>query len=127
MSAKVFVIRTAIALMAVLSFAVHNWTGFEPLKWLGLIFYLICFAMYARALFMSLTQTKRVTADLLVVTVMVVSFLAGQPLSGALVAWFISMGLAISFSSCRLFLCAGARHFSSSTPLIYVQFFNQKF
>ena len=102
MSAKVFVIRTAIALMAVLSFAVHNWTGFEPLKWLGLIFYLICFAMYARALFMSLTQTKRVTADLLVVTVMVVSFLAGQPLSGALVAWFISMGLAISFSSCRI-------------------------
>jgi Cu+-exporting ATPase len=29
---------------------------------------------------------------------MVVSFLAGQPLGGALVAWFISMGLAISFA-----------------------------
>jgi Cu+-exporting ATPase len=98
MSAKVFAIRTVIALMAVLSFALHNWTGFELLKWLGLICYLICFAMYARALFMSLTQTKRVTADLLVVTVMVVSFMAGQPLSGALVAWFISMGLAISFT-----------------------------
>jgi Cu+-exporting ATPase len=98
MSAKVFVIRTVIALMAVLSLAVDHWTGFEPLGWLGLIFYFICFAMYARALFISLTQTKRITADLLVVTVMVVSFLARQPLSGALVAWFISMGLAISFT-----------------------------
>jgi 1,4-dihydroxy-2-naphthoate octaprenyltransferase len=43
MSAKVFVIRTVIALMAVLSFAVHNWTGFEPLKWLGLIFWVIAY------------------------------------------------------------------------------------
>ncbi len=98
MSAKIFIIRTIIALMAVLSFVVHKWTGFEPLKWFGLIFYCICFFMYTRALFIALIQTRRVTADLLVVTVMVVSFLAGQPLSGALVAWFISMGLAISFA-----------------------------
>ena len=37
-----------------------------------------------------LGETKKVTADLLVVTVMIVSLLAGQPLSGALVAWFIN-------------------------------------
>ncbi len=85
------------ALTAVLCFAVHNWLGFELLRWIGLFFYFICFAMYLKALFIALTKTKRVTADLLVVTVMVVSLLAGQPLSGALVAWFISMGLAISF------------------------------
>ncbi|HAY21880.1 MAG TPA: cadmium-translocating P-type ATPase [Desulfobacterales bacterium] len=97
MSAKAFVIRMIVALLAVLGFAVHNWTGMAPLKWLGLVFYCICFAMYAKALVTALTQTKKVTADLLVVTVMVVSLLAGQPLSGALVAWFISMGLAISF------------------------------
>jgi Cu+-exporting ATPase len=98
MSAKIFVIRMVMALIAVLSFAILHWTGFKPLKWLGLIFYFICFAMYAKALFMTLTRTKRVTADLLVVTVMMVSFLAGQPLGGALVAWFISMGLGISFA-----------------------------
>lgn len=98
MFAKTFVIRTIVALAAVLGFAVHRWTGFEPLEWLGLIFYFICFGMYLKALFIALTRTKRVTADLLVVTVMVVSFLAGQPLSGALVAWFISMGLAISLT-----------------------------
>lgn len=98
MTAKVFVIRTLIALMSVMGLAVHGWTGLEQLRWLGLIFYFICFAMYLRALFIALTQTRRVTADLLVVTVMLVSLLAGQPLSGALVAWFISMGLAISLA-----------------------------
>lgn len=98
MSAIVFIIRTVAALMAVLSLAVHNRTGLEQIHWLGLIFYLVCFTMYARALFLSLTQSKRVAADLVVVTVMAVAFLAGQPLSGALVAWFISMGLAISFT-----------------------------
>jgi Cu+-exporting ATPase len=54
--------------------------------------------IYLKALFLSLSRSRRITADLLVVTVMMVSFLAGQPLSGALVAWFISMGLAISFA-----------------------------
>lgn len=97
MSAKLFIIRTLVALAAVLSFGAHKWTGFEPLKWLGLIFYSICFFMYLKTLLLAIFRTKRVTADLLVVTVMVVSFLAGQPLGGALVAWFISMGLAISF------------------------------
>lgn len=98
MSARIFLIRTIVALAAVLGFAVYRWTGFQPLNWLGIIFYCVCFAMYLRALFVALTRTRRVTADLLVVTVMTVSFLAGQPLSGALVAWFISMGLAVSFA-----------------------------
>ena len=98
MSAKGFLVRTIVALAAVSGFAVHWWTGYGVFSWLGMIFYLICLAMYSKALFLSLSRTRRVTADLLVVTVMVVSFLAGQPLSGALVAWFISMGLAVSFA-----------------------------
>ncbi|MEG3071370.1 MAG: hypothetical protein RQM92_11605 [Candidatus Syntrophopropionicum ammoniitolerans] len=98
MSAKVFITRTIVAIVAVLSLAVHIWTSFAPFEWLGLVFYAVCFVMYAKALFFALTKTKRVTADLLVVTVMIVSLLAGQPLSGALVAWFISMGLAISWT-----------------------------
>lgn len=98
MSAKTFLIRGMAALGAVLCFAGHGWTGHAILWWSGLLFYVVCFAMYTKALILSLFRTRRVTADLLVVTVMVVSFLAGQPLSGALVAWFISMGLAISFA-----------------------------
>jgi Cu+-exporting ATPase len=98
MSARGFVHRTVIALITVLSLTVYSWTGVEPLKWFGLILYFACFSMYLRSLLISLNRTKKVTADLLVLTVMVVSFLAGQPLSGALVAWFISMGLAISFT-----------------------------
>ena len=98
MSSKTFLTRTIVALAAVLCFAAQKWVGSELFRWPGLLFYLVCFAMYAKALFIALTQAKKVTADLLVVTVMIVSLLAGQPLSGALVAWFISMGLAISFT-----------------------------
>lgn len=86
------------ALIAVFSLAINIWIGFELLQWLGLVFYLICFVMYAKSLYLALAKTKKVTADLLVVTVMIVSLLAGQPLSGALVAWFISMGLTISWA-----------------------------
>ncbi len=98
MSSKTFLLRTIMALLAVLGFAIYNWVDLEPFRWLGLVFYVICFAMYAHALYLALTKTKKVTADLLVVTVMIVTLLAGQPLSGALVAWFISMGLTISWA-----------------------------
>ncbi len=98
MSAKAFIIRTLVALVAVICLVAHQWTGFEPMMGFALIFYFICLTMYAKALLFALLKTRRVTADLLVVTVMVVSFLAGQPLSGALVAWFISMGLAVSLA-----------------------------
>ena len=98
MTAKGFFIRTIVGLAAVLCFAVHLWTGYGASWWLGLFFYGICFLMYMKSLLLALFRMRRVTADLLVVTVMGVSFLAGQPLSGALVAWFISMGLAISFA-----------------------------
>jgi cation transport ATPase len=98
MTARVFAIRAVATLVAVLSFAAYEKTSFETFEWIGLIFYFVCFFMYLRALFIALFRTKRVTADLLVVTVMVVSFLAGHHLSGALVAWFISMGLALAIS-----------------------------
>jgi heavy metal translocating P-type ATPase len=54
--------------------------------------------MFAQTLLRALIKMKKITADLLVVTVLVVTFLDGQPLSGALVAWFISLGLAISLT-----------------------------
>lgn len=98
MSPKKFIIRTIVALVAVLCFSLHAWIEFTPVKYLGLIFYFACFAMYLKDLYLALFKMKKVTADLLVVTVMTVSLAADQPMSGALVAWFISMGLGISFT-----------------------------
>lgn len=98
MSPKKFIIRTAIALVAVLCLSLDAWIEFSPVRYLGLIFYFVCFAMYLKELYLALFKMRKVTADLLVVTVMTVSLAADQPLSGALVAWFISMGLAISFT-----------------------------
>ncbi|WP_419657267.1 heavy metal translocating P-type ATPase [Desulfosarcina variabilis str. Montpellier] len=98
MSSNVFFVRMIIAAGAVLGFSWHHFSNFKPPFWIGMGFYIVCFAMYARAMALAMVRTKRVTADLLVVTVMIATFLAGKPLGGALVAWFISLGLAVSLT-----------------------------
>ena len=98
MSAKLFIARTLVALAAVAGLVVHKWTGIHLFLWIGLGCYAVCFLQYTHALWVALSRARRLTADLLVVTVMLVSLFSGQPLSGALVAWFISMGLALSFT-----------------------------
>ncbi len=98
MSSRAFLLRATVAAAAVSGFGAHAWTGWDPFWWLGLLLYCVCFALYAKTLAIALTRMKRVTADLLIVTVMAVSLAAGQPLSGALVAWFIGMGLFLSFT-----------------------------
>jgi heavy metal translocating P-type ATPase len=98
MSAKTFIIRALISGAAVISLALYGWLGFEQFRWLGLVLYIVCLAMFLRTLILSLVKMKKVTADLLIVSVMAVTLLDGQPLSGAIVAWFISLGLSISFS-----------------------------
>lgn len=97
MSAKIFFVRAIIALIAVAFISAYNRTGMPVLLWPGLVFYAVCSLMYLKALLSALFKTRRITADFLVVTVLAVSFLAEQYLSGMLVAWFISMGLAASF------------------------------
>lgn len=97
MSAKIFLVRAIIALIAVAFISAYNRTGMPVLLWPGLVFYAVCSLMYLKALLSALFKTRRVSADFLVVTVLAVSFLAEQYLSGMLVAWFISMGLAASF------------------------------
>ncbi len=98
MSAKTFAIRASVSGAAVVSLALYDWLGFEPLRWLGLVLYVVCLAMFLRTLIRALVKMRKVTADLLLVSVMTVTLLDGQPLSGAIVAWFISLGLAVSFS-----------------------------
>ena len=73
MSAKKFAIRASVSGASVISLALYNWLGFEPLRWLGLALYLVCLAMFLRTLVLSLVNMKKVTADLLVVSVMAVS------------------------------------------------------
>ncbi len=43
----------------------------------------------------------KVSAELLIVLVMTVTLIDGAPLSGAMVAWFIGLGLYISFTIIR--------------------------
>ena len=98
MSAKTFAIRASVSGASVISLTLYDWLGFDPLRWLGLALYLVCLAMFLRTLVRALVKMRKVTADLLLVSVMTVALLDGQPLSGAIVAWFISLGLAVSFS-----------------------------
>ena len=98
MGSKLFTKRSIIAAIAVLCLGLAQWKNIAPLQWVGLIFYLTCLGMYGKSLYNTLFKMRKITADLLLVTVMTVSLAAGEPLSGALVAWFISMGLAIAFS-----------------------------
>lgn len=95
MTAKKFLIRAVTALLALVCF----WAApaVPALKWAGLILYLLCLAMFVRTLVPALFKARKITADVLIVTVMIVSLLDKNPLSGALVACFISTGLAVSF------------------------------
>jgi heavy metal translocating P-type ATPase len=98
MSSRTLWIRAGVSACAVIGLALARWWDVAPLRWIGLVFYAICLAMLAQTLLGALFKMKKVTADLLVVTVLIVTLLDGQPLSGALVAWFISLGLAISLT-----------------------------
>jgi Cu+-exporting ATPase len=98
MSSRALWIRAGVSAGAIVGLALAQWWEVVPLRWVGLAFYAVCLVMFARTLLRALVKMKKVTADLLVVTVLVVTFLDGQPLSGALVAWFISAGLAISLT-----------------------------
>ena len=73
MSAKTFAIRASVSGAAVVCLALYDWLGFDPLRWLGLALYLVCLAMFLWTLVLSLVKMKKVTADLLVVSVMAVS------------------------------------------------------
>lgn len=72
-----------VALGAVLCLGLGKWQEIGPAVWVGMAFYFVCYIMYLKALVNALFKMKKVTADLLVLTVMTVSFLAGQALSGA--------------------------------------------
>lgn len=97
----VFLLRLIVALLAVVFLAIDVLYSMPFFYWLGLPFYLLCLALYAQGLLKSLLIMRQVSAELLIVLVMAVTLIDGKPLSGALVAWFIGLGLYISFTIIR--------------------------
>ncbi|MEA2033894.1 MAG: cation-translocating P-type ATPase [Euryarchaeota archaeon] len=94
-------LRTLVAFGAVIFFILDIFTDFAVIYAAGIITYLFCLLLYAEGLGKALFLMHKVSAELLIVLVMVVTLLDGEPLSGALVAWFIGLGLFISFTIIR--------------------------
>ena len=94
--AKPYVQRAVVTGCALLFLAIYIFVEVMPLFWLGLTLYILSMGIFLHSLIRSIIVNRRVTAELLIVSVMVVSLLNETSLSGAIVAWFISLGLMIS-------------------------------
>ncbi|MCD6530750.1 cadmium-translocating P-type ATPase [Candidatus Bathyarchaeota archaeon] len=93
--------RVVTAAISIVCFIVHSYFASIPVLLIGIIFYTLCLSSYLEGFLHNILLEHRVSAELLIVSVMIVSPLNGQPLSGALVAWFIGLGLFISFTIMR--------------------------
>ncbi len=97
----IMLLRVIAAVIPVVCFGVDALYDIPFLYWLGIPFYLFCLVLYLEGLLKSLLLMHKVSAELLIVLVMTVTWIDGEPLSGAMVAWFIGLGLYISFTIIR--------------------------
>jgi len=97
----IMLLRVLAALIPVVLFGLDALYDLPALFWLGIPFYLFCLAIYLEALLKTILFMRKVSAELLIVLVMTVTLIDGIPLSGAMVAWFIGLGLYISFTIIR--------------------------
>lgn len=97
----IMLLRVIVAVIPVALFGLDVLYDLPVLYWLGMPFYLFCLALYLEGLLKSLLLMHKVSAELLIVLVMAVTLIDGAPLSGAMVAWFIGLGLYISFTIIR--------------------------
>ncbi|MBL6987458.1 MAG: cadmium-translocating P-type ATPase [Methylobacter sp.] len=97
----IMLLRVIAAVIPVALFGLDALYGLPLVYWLGMPFYLFCLALYLEALLKSILLMRKVSAELLIVLVMTVTLIDGAPLSGAMVAWFIGLGLYISFTIIR--------------------------
>ena len=97
----IMLLRLIASIIPVICFGLDALYGMPVLYWLGIPFYLFCLAIYLEAFLKALLLMKKVSAELLIVLVMTVTLIDGEPLSGAMVAWFIGLGLYISFTIIR--------------------------
>jgi len=100
-SGDIMLLRVLAAVIPVILFGLDALYDLPALYWLGIPFYLFCLAIYLEALLKTLLFMRKVSAELLIVLVMTVTLIDGAPLSGAMVAWFIGLGLYISFTIIR--------------------------
>ncbi|MBU2570092.1 MAG: cadmium-translocating P-type ATPase [Gammaproteobacteria bacterium] len=97
----IMLLRVIAAVIPVVLFGLDALYDLPVLYWLGIPFYLFCLALYLESLLKSVLFLRKVSAELLIVLVMTVTLIDGAPLSGAMVAWFIGLGLYISFTIIR--------------------------
>lgn len=97
----IMLLRVLAAVIPVVLFGLDALYDLPALFWLGIPFYLFCLAIYLEALLKTVLFMRKVSAELLIVLVMTVTLIDGAPLSGAMVAWFIGLGLYISFTIIR--------------------------
>jgi P-type Cu+ transporter len=97
----IMLLRVIAAVIPVLMFGLDALYDLPILFWLGIPFYLVCLGIYLEALLKTILFMHKVSAELLIVLVMTVTLIDGAPLSGAMVAWFIGLGLYISFTIIR--------------------------
>ena len=97
----IMLLRVIAAVIPVVLFGLDMLYDMPALYWLGMPFYLFCLALYLESLLKSILIMRKVSAELLIVLVMTVTLIDGAPLSGAMVAWFIGLGLYISFTIIR--------------------------
>ncbi|MCK9605768.1 MAG: cadmium-translocating P-type ATPase [Methylomonas sp.] len=97
----IMLLRVIAALIPVVMFGLDALYDLPVLFWLGIPFYLVCLGIYLEALLKTILFMHKVSAELLIVLVMAVTLVDGTPLSGAMVAWFIGLGLYISFTIIR--------------------------
>ena len=97
----IMLLRVIAALIPVVMFGLDALYDLPVLFWLGIPFYLFCLGIYLEALLKTILFMHKVSAELLIVLVMTVTLIDGAPLSGAMVAWFIGLGLYISFTIIR--------------------------
>ncbi len=97
----IMLLRVLASIVPVFCFGLDAIYEMPILFWLGIPFYLFCLALYLEAFLKAVLLMKKVSAELLIVLVMTVTLIDGEPLSGAMVAWFIGLGLYISFTIIR--------------------------
>lgn len=97
----IMLLRVMAAVIPVILFGLDALYDLPVLYWLGMPFYLFCLVIYLAALLKTILLMHKVSAELLIVLVMTVTLIDGAPLSGAMVSWFIGLGLYISFTIIR--------------------------
>ncbi len=97
----IMLLRVIAAVIPVVFFAGDCLYDMPFFYWVAVPFYLFCLALYLEGLLKAVLLMHKVSVELLIVLVMTVTLIDGEPLSGAMVAWFIGLGLYISFTIIR--------------------------